>query len=171
MVAAMPSDLQLESRSLATTMPPGLAAVNPWQHVVLSMPRCCSIVSLRSTAKRAHLRSSMSNSNSRLRGRTRRQAPNLHALADNRSPPSQGLTGAAKRVMPKLPEFVESAQTILSIEPIDDPVLLLVTALRFTHYTVHAELAFGEDHENRQESIFKVIDGQKRWRLFTCPRA
>ena len=32
-----------------------------------------------------------------------------------------------------------------------------VAALRFSNTGVHAELAFGEHHENRQESIFKLL--------------
>merc|ERR1712137_1449920 len=37
------------------------------------------------------------------------------------------------------------------------PVLVPVQALRFTHHTINSEFAFGEDHDNRQESIFKLF--------------
>eukprot|EP00929_Paragymnodinium_shiwhaense_P045524 TRINITY_DN23254_c0_g1_i1.p1 TRINITY_DN23254_c0_g1~~TRINITY_DN23254_c0_g1_i1.p1 ORF type:complete len:530 (+),score=85.63 TRINITY_DN23254_c0_g1_i1:73-1662(+) len=47
----------------------------------------------------------------------------------------------------------------------DTPQLIPVSALRFTHHTVNASLAFGEDHENRQESIFKLFDSLFRGML------
>ena len=46
-----------------------------------------------------------------------------------------------------------------TMAPVDEPVMVPVAVIRFTHHTVNAELAFGEDHENRQESIFKSVDG------------
>ena len=39
--------------------------------------------------------------------------------------------------------------------PSDEPVLLPVAALRFTHHTVNSELAFREYHENCQESMLE----------------
>jgi len=52
----------------------------------------------------------------------------------------------------------------------DDPFLVPVHALRFTHHSINADLAFGEDHDNRQESIFKLHNGKPlydpvSWRL------
>jgi hypothetical protein len=47
----------------------------------------------------------------------------------------------------------------------DEPVLLPVVMLRFTHHTINVGLAFGEDHENRQESIFKLFDTRFRYQL------
>lgn len=49
----------------------------------------------------------------------------------------------------------------------DEPVQVPVLALRFTHRTINADFAFGEDHDNRQESIMKLF-----FNLFggrTCP--
>ena len=54
---------------------------------------------------------------------------------------------------------------ICDFAPSDEPMLLPVAALRFTHYTVNAELAFGEDHENCQASIFKLFDALFRAHL------
>lgn len=54
-------------------------------------------------------------------------------------------------------ELVAFASTIPDITPTDDPVLLPVSALRFTHHTVNANFAFGDDHNNSQESIFKLF--------------
>jgi len=39
--------------------------------------------------------------------------------------------------------------------PSDEPVLLPVAALRFTHHTVNSELAFREYRENCQESMLE----------------
>ena len=39
------------------------------------------------------------------------------------------------------------------------PIRVPVAALRFTHHSVNADLAFGESHGNRQNSILKMIDG------------
>ena len=44
-------------------------------------------------------------------------------------------------------------------------ILVSVAALRVTRHSVNADLAFGEGHENRQESIFKMIDGLFRGHL------
>ena len=54
---------------------------------------------------------------------------------------------------------------ISDFAPSDEPMLLLVAALRFTHHTVNAELAFGEDHENCQASIFQLLDALFRGHL------
>eukprot|EP00747_Dinoflagellata_sp_TGD_P151326 gnl/TRDRNA2_/TRDRNA2_177203_c1_seq9.p1 gnl/TRDRNA2_/TRDRNA2_177203_c1~~gnl/TRDRNA2_/TRDRNA2_177203_c1_seq9.p1 ORF type:complete len:431 (+),score=89.94 gnl/TRDRNA2_/TRDRNA2_177203_c1_seq9:187-1293(+) len=54
-------------------------------------------------------------------------------------------------------ELVQFASTIPDITPTDDPILLPVSALRFTHHTVNANFAFGDDHNNSQESIFKLF--------------
>ena len=35
---------------------------------------------------------------------------------------------------------------------------LPVEILRFTHHTINADTAFGDDHDNRQESILKPFD-------------
>ena len=34
---------------------------------------------------------------------------------------------------------------------------ILAQAMRFTPHTINADLVFGDDHENRQESIFKLL--------------
>ena len=39
----------------------------------------------------------------------------------------------------------------------DEPGLVPVQALRFTHHTINSDFAFGEEHHNRQESIFKLF--------------
>ena len=54
-------------------------------------------------------------------------------------------------------ELVAFESTIPDITPTDDPILLPVSALRFTHHTVNANFAFGDDHNNSQESIFKLF--------------
>eukprot|EP00747_Dinoflagellata_sp_TGD_P151309 gnl/TRDRNA2_/TRDRNA2_177203_c1_seq1.p1 gnl/TRDRNA2_/TRDRNA2_177203_c1~~gnl/TRDRNA2_/TRDRNA2_177203_c1_seq1.p1 ORF type:complete len:419 (+),score=87.22 gnl/TRDRNA2_/TRDRNA2_177203_c1_seq1:187-1257(+) len=54
-------------------------------------------------------------------------------------------------------ELVQFASTIPDITPTDDPILLPVSALRFTHHTVNANFAFGDDHNNSQELIFKLF--------------
>jgi hypothetical protein len=51
------------------------------------------------------------------------------------------------------------AISVSTMAPSDEPVMVPVAMILFTHHTVNAELAFGEDHENRQESIFKLADG------------
>ena len=46
----------------------------------------------------------------------------------------------------------------MDIDLSDHPVLLLVAILRWTHHTVNADVAFGEEREDRQESIFRLFD-------------
>mmetsp|Transcript_148112 Transcript_148112/g.474106 ORF Transcript_148112/g.474106 Transcript_148112/m.474106 type:complete len:272 (+) Transcript_148112:1828-2643(+) len=61
--------------------------------------------------------------------------------------------------MPCLLGVLGDARAVADIEPSDEPVLLPAMLLRFTHHTINSELAFGDDHENRQESIMKLFDG------------
>ena len=60
---------------------------------------------------------------------------------------------------PYMEEVEAFAYSVSTMAPVDEPVMVPVAVIRFTHHTVNAELAFGEDHENRQESIFKSVDG------------
>ena len=60
---------------------------------------------------------------------------------------------------PYMEEVEAFAYSVSTMAPVDEPVMVPVAVIRFTHHTVKAELAFGEDHENRQESIFKSVDG------------
>ena len=63
-----------------------------------------------------------------------------------------GLTEVSPRCLEVAQFMVGTADMTLS----DDPFLVPVHALRFTHHSINADLAFGEDHDNRQESIFKL---------------
>ena len=69
------------------------------------------------------------------------------------------LEKGTKSVAPYMEEVTEFAMLIPDMRHSDDIISVPVGALRFTHHTVNAEMAFGEDHENKQESIFKLIDG------------
>ena len=59
---------------------------------------------------------------------------------------------------PYMIEVQDFARTIPNMTPSDEPVMVPVAVLRFTHHSVNADLAFGESHENKQESIFKLVD-------------
>ncbi|OLP95908.1 hypothetical protein AK812_SmicGene21905 [Symbiodinium microadriaticum] len=62
-------------------------------------------------------------------------------------------------LFPAFPEVAEFGRSIPAVEPSDEARPLPVLALRFTHKAVNAHFAFGEEHENRQESIFKLFLG------------
>ncbi|CAE8716192.1 unnamed protein product [Polarella glacialis] len=68
---------------------------------------------------------------------------------------------------PFMKEVNRFAQCVPDIVPTAEPIMVPVAALRFTHHTVNSDLAFGEGHENRQESIFKLIDALFRGTLVT----
>ena len=63
-------------------------------------------------------------------------------------------------VLPHLMEIARAHEAALDmdIDLSDHPVLLLVAILRWTHHTVNADVAFGEEREDRQESIFRLFD-------------
>eukprot|EP00747_Dinoflagellata_sp_TGD_P151320 gnl/TRDRNA2_/TRDRNA2_177203_c1_seq3.p1 gnl/TRDRNA2_/TRDRNA2_177203_c1~~gnl/TRDRNA2_/TRDRNA2_177203_c1_seq3.p1 ORF type:complete len:341 (+),score=24.16 gnl/TRDRNA2_/TRDRNA2_177203_c1_seq3:51-1025(+) len=54
-------------------------------------------------------------------------------------------------------ELVEFVHTIPDITPTDDPILLPVSAIRLTHHTVNEAFACGDDHNESQESMFKLF--------------
>ncbi|CAE7027349.1 unnamed protein product, partial [Symbiodinium sp. CCMP2456] len=72
---------------------------------------------------------------------------------------SETQLGAMSWLFPTFPEVSEFARSIPTLRPFDGNRLLPVLALRFTHKAVNAHFAFGEEHENRQESIFKLFLG------------
>ena len=63
---------------------------------------------------------------------------------------------------PHFPPLSHFQTGIAGLACSDEAQLIPVHLLRFTHHTVNAEFAFGEAHENNQESIFKLF-----WSLFT----
>ncbi|CAE7265100.1 unnamed protein product, partial [Symbiodinium necroappetens] len=67
--------------------------------------------------------------------------------------------GAMSWLFPTFAEVAEFARSIPALRPSDEAEPLPVLALRFTHHAVNAHFAFGEEHENRQESIFKLFLG------------
>lgn len=58
----------------------------------------------------------------------------------------------------KLAVFLQEIQSLIQTRGSRHPVLIPVSAIRFTHHTVNAAMAFGEEHGNSQESIFKLFD-------------
>lgn len=58
-----------------------------------------------------------------------------------------------KALAPYMEEVATFAMSIPDMQPSDDPISVPVGA------SVNSEMAFGEDHANKQESIFKLIDG------------
>ena len=64
---------------------------------------------------------------------------------------------AVKLLIPWISKLGAFVAEIHTQDPQDEPVLVPVAALRFTHHTTNADFAFGDDHENRQESIFKLF--------------
>ena len=62
--------------------------------------------------------------------------------------------------IPGLENMSRHVRKILDANPDGEELVLAVPVfmLRFTHYTINAEMSFGDDHENRQESIFKLFD-------------
>ena len=67
----------------------------------------------------------------------------------------QMMLGSMEQLMPPLPELLKFVCNVPLLSPTNEPILVPVAVLRFTHHTVNGDFAFGEDHENRQESIFK----------------
>ena len=61
------------------------------------------------------------------------------------------------QLSPQLKTVIDIARDIPDIAPTDDPIEIPVAAIRFTHHTVNTDFAFGEDHKNTQESIFKLF--------------
>ena len=55
-------------------------------------------------------------------------------------------------VFPYWQDLVNATQCVRYADALsnDEPVQLPVDIQRFTHHTVNADLAFGEDHDNRQ---------------------
>ena len=51
--------------------------------------------------------------------------------------------------------FIE--QELPSLQATTSPVMVPLAALRFTHYTINSNLAFGDGHEHSQESISKLF--------------
>eukprot|EP00435_Cladocopium_sp_Y103_P043640 s1868_g12.t1 len=66
---------------------------------------------------------------------------------------------AAEWVRTELPKLIEA--DFWQWRQVDIPIL----ALRFTHASVNASLAFGDSHENKQENILKLFDQMFRNRV------
>jgi len=67
------------------------------------------------------------------------------------------LMQASSSLFPELEELAKFIAAIPQMPCSDKPVLIPVQALRLTHHSINADFAFGDDHENRQESIFKLF--------------
>jgi hypothetical protein len=52
-------------------------------------------------------------------------------------------------------DFIE--QDLCRLQATSSPVMVPLAALRFTHHTINSNLAFGDDHEHSQESLFKLF--------------
>lgn len=62
-------------------------------------------------------------------------------------------------IQPCWKELLSFATNMSQLTPCPDSIVPLpVSAIRFTHHSVNAHLAFGEDHDNNQESIFNLFD-------------
>ncbi|CAE7301806.1 unnamed protein product [Symbiodinium sp. CCMP2592] len=86
-----------------------------------------------------------------LEGRLRTSEAQLERQAEHGHPMSW--------LLPTFQEVAKFARSIPSLRPSGQVQHLPVLALRFTHKAVNAHFAFGEEHENRQESIFKLFMG------------
>ena len=63
-------------------------------------------------------------------------------------------------VLPHLIQIASAHEAALDmdIDLSDHPVLLPVAILRWTHHPVNVDLAFGEEREDWQESLFRLFD-------------
>eukprot|EP00435_Cladocopium_sp_Y103_P058701 s678_g20.t1 len=86
-------------------------------------------------------------------------------LADARQQAHRGKIEAVSQVLPSCDGLAYFVSVTLPRLTAGTATTVPIQALRWTHHGINAQLAFGENHENSQESIFKLFEQLFRQRL------